>query len=117
MYKKGFSFQEVAIALVAASLFSGIAIVSYKWLYNDTEQKSLILKATEFEKTVRSLANSNLVAPNSINLSDIINELSDNNFQIEEKNEGVEIVLNNKKVCVVLGDSVNKKGEIYNESC
>jgi len=116
-YKKGFSFQEIAIILVAASLFAGVALGSYKWIYDDAEIKVLKLKADEIERSIRSLANIDLISPNSIELSELLEEFSEEGFIILEKENGIEISYNDKKVCLVLSDEINKKGSIYSEAC
>ncbi len=115
--KKGYSFQEVALIFILLSLFATIAVASYNWLYEDTESRVLNLKADEIERSIRSLANTELVAPNTISLENIISELSEPDIIITEKPNGVEIVYSNSKVCLILGDEVNEKGLITNGSC
>jgi len=115
--KKGYSFQEVALILILLSLFATIAVASYNWIYDDTETKVLNLKADEIERSIRSLANIELVAPNTVSIENIITELSEPDILITEKPNGIEIVFNESKVCLVLGDEVNEKGLITDGSC
>jgi len=114
---KGFSFQEIAITFIVAAIVASIAVASYKWLYTDTEEKALLLKATQFEQSARSISNIEVVAPDSVNLDNLISELVNNNYQIVEKNGNYEISYNNKFACVILGDEVNEKGSVTLGSC
>ena len=109
---KGFSFQEVAITLMVAGLIATIAVASYRWLYTDTEEKSLLLKATQFEQSARSLSNIDILPPNLVDLDSLIDEMVNNNYQIVEKNGNYEISYNNKYACVILGDEINEKGSV-----
>ena len=109
---KGFSFQEVAITLMVAGLIATIAVASYRWLYTDTEEKSLLLKATQFEQSARSLSNIDILPPNLVDLDSLIDEMVNNNYQIVEKNVNYEISYNNKYACVILGDEINEKGSV-----
>jgi hypothetical protein len=114
---KGFSFQEIAITFIVAAIIASIAVVSYRWLYTDTEEKALLLKATQFEQSARSISNIEVVAPNSVNLDSLISELVNNNYQIIEKNGKYEISYNGNYACVTLGAEVNEKGGVVLGVC
>ena len=114
---KGFSFQEIAITFIVAAIIASIAVVSYRWLYTDTEEKALLLKATQFEQSARSISNIEIVAPNSVNLDSLISELVNNNYEIIEKNGKYEISYNGNYACVTLGTEINEKGGVVLGIC
>jgi prepilin-type N-terminal cleavage/methylation domain-containing protein len=117
--RSAFTFLEVITAIVLAGVLALVAVAGYNWIAADTRTKLVRLDAKEFERAVRSLANTELRSPTPTDASTIADQMTrdEEALSIAAAGSGYQLTRNGVSACVVLGDGVNSPGTVTDGEC
>jgi prepilin-type N-terminal cleavage/methylation domain-containing protein len=117
--RRAFTFIEVIVVIVLAGVLATVAVAVYSWALSDTGAKIVRNDAREFERNVRSMANTELRAPTSEDALLIAGQLTvdESALSITAAGDGYEVSRNGVSVCVTFGNGVNTAGTITDGSC
>lgn len=117
--RRGFTFTELIAAMLIAGFLALVAVQMFGWLVDDTKTKIVRLDANEFERNVRSLANTELRSPTAADATIVAEQMTadEEGLDIDLTGSGYELTRTGQKACVVIGTGVNTPGTVTDGPC
>jgi hypothetical protein len=116
---RAFTFFEVITTMILAAIIALIAAVSFDWVVLDTKAKIVRMDANEFERAVRSVANTELRSPTTADATVVAQQMTEEETEltISDTGNGYQLSRNGETACVTLGEGINTRGTVTDGPC